>query len=264
MTVRVDGRTVFRVWEGGGTIASDRARRIQRRLNTLLETPAAIVPARVEASGDTSRMVSVAGVPVVTVTQTDAEDNVAGLDALGAQWAGSVDRVLLRARDRRTTAWARFTSEVQASVHASFARLVESAIRIVPRFLAALLVLGLFWTLGAGIRLLMRAVFRRVVDDLTVENLIKQFTYYAVWILGLIVAVDALGFDPHGRLVLVRNAEVFTSRVTNNTASPVRRGSVRVFPGIRSRPPAGRGDPAGGGAEGARSAGGTTGIRSHS
>ena len=34
-----------------------------------------------------------------------------------------------------------------------------------------------------------------------------------------------------GRLVLVPNAEVFTSRVTNNTASPVRRGSAEVFVG---------------------------------
>jgi small-conductance mechanosensitive channel len=142
----------------------------------------------------------------------------------------------------------------------------------------------------------MRAIFRRVVDDLTVENLIKQFAYYSVWTLGLIVAVDALGFDPEtvvtglgltglalgfalkdiisnfvsgililtlrpfrlgdqiivgdtegaverielrateirtydGRLVLVPNAEVFTSRVTNNTASPVRRGAVEIHLG---------------------------------
>jgi small-conductance mechanosensitive channel len=34
-----------------------------------------------------------------------------------------------------------------------------------------------------------------------------------------------------GRLVLVPNADVFTSRVTNNTQSPVRRGSVALFLG---------------------------------
>ena len=296
VTVRVDGRAVFRVGEAGGSSAAERARQIERRLNTLLETPAALVPARSERSGDTARVVSVAGVPVVTVTPTDAADNLLSPEVLAAQWARSLDRVLLRARDRRTTAWGRFTAEVQASVQAAFARLIESAIRIIPRVLAALLVVGLFWALAAGVRLLMRALFRRVVDDLTVENLIKQFTYYAVWTLGLIVAVDALGFDPQtvvtglgltglalgfalkdiisnfvsgililtlrpfrlgdqiivgetegaverielrateirtydGRLVLVPNAEVFTSRVTNNTASPVRRGDVQVFLG---------------------------------
>ena len=295
-TVRVDGRTVFRVSGSGDLAASERARQIERRLATLLETPQAIVRARIETSGDTARIVSVAGVPVVTVTQLDAEDNVVGLDALAAQWAGSVDRVLVRARDRRMTAWGRFSGQVQGSVQTAFARLAESAIQIIPRFLAALLVLGLFWAAAAGLRLLMREIFRRVVDDLTVENLIKQFAYYSVWTLGLIVAVDALGFDPQtvvtglgltglalgfalkdiisnfvsgililtlrpfqlgdqnvvgetegaverielrateirtydGRLVLVPNAEVFTSRVTNNTASPIRRGNVVLYLG---------------------------------
>ncbi len=36
-----------------------------------------------------------------------------------------------------------------------------------------------------------------------------------------------------GRLVLVPNGEVFTSRVTNNTASPLRRASVQVFLGYK-------------------------------
>ena len=35
-----------------------------------------------------------------------------------------------------------------------------------------------------------------MVDDLTVEHLIKQLAYYAIWALRLFVAVDALGFQP--------------------------------------------------------------------
>jgi small-conductance mechanosensitive channel len=58
------------------------------------------------------------------------------------------------------------------------------------------LVLSLFCAVSALVRRLMRALFRRVVEDLTVENLIKQFTYYAIWGPGILVAVDALGFDP--------------------------------------------------------------------
>lgn len=56
--------------------------------------------------------------------------------------------------------------------------------------------IGLFWPVTAGVRWLMRFIFRRVVEDLTVENLIKQVAYYAVWTLGIIVAIDAFGFDP--------------------------------------------------------------------
>ena len=42
----------------------------------------------------------------------------------------------------------------------------------------------------------MRAVFHRVVDDLTVENLIKQVAYYTVWLLGLLLAASTFGIEP--------------------------------------------------------------------
>ena len=296
VTVRLDGRAVLRVGPAPGVDAQARAERIERRLATLLETPRAIAPARVEPLGDTARVVSVAGVPVVTVGRVDAEDNVLGLDPLAAQWARAVDGALVRARERRATGWSRFAVGVRGSVRTAFARLAESAIVVVPRAIAAFLVIAAFGLLATGIRWLLRVLFRRVVSDLTLENLVKQLAYYAVWALGILVAVDALGFRPQtvvtglgltslalgfalkdiisnfvsgllilalrpfqigdqivvqgvegsverirlrateirtygGRLVLVPNAELFTSRLTNNTASPVRRGRVRLFLG---------------------------------
>lgn len=297
-TVRVDGRALFRVGGGSeGESASDRARRAERRLMTLLEKPGAIASARVEsAKSGGGRIVTVAGVPVVTVTPGDAEDNLTDVDALAAQWAQATDAALSRAAARRQSAWGRFVTEVRGSVQTAFARLLESGITIIPRGLAAVVVMALFWLLASGARWLMRLIFRRVVSDLTVENLIKQIAYYAIWTLGLVVTVDALGFNPQtvatglgltgialgfalkdiisnfvsgllilllrpfqigdqivvgptegtveritlratemraydGRIVLVPNAEVFTSRVTNNTADPVRRGSVDLFLG---------------------------------
>lgn len=297
-TVRVDGRPVLRLGAADSVSAAERAARVERRIATLLGTPRALTPVRVERSGpaDSNRTLSVSGVPVVTVTRADAEDNVATVDVLAAQWSEMLDAAIGRAAERRLSRWGRFGAEVQASVETAFSRLVESAVRIVPRALAAILVLGLFWLLAAGVRRLMRAVFRRVISDLTVENLLKQLAYYAIWALGLLVAVDALGFQPQtvvtglgltglalgfalkdiisnfvsgvlilalrpfqlgdqivvgetegsverirlrateirtydGRLVLVPNAELFTSRVTNNTASPVRRAVVPLFLG---------------------------------
>src|SRR5690606_22039946 len=140
-----------------------------------------------------------------------------------------------------------------------------------------------------AVRALMKKVVRRLANDLTVENLVRQVSYYAVWVLGIIVAASAFGLEPStlatglgltslalgfalkdilsnfvsglliltlrpfqlgdqiiigetegsverielratqirtydGRRVLVPNAETFTSRVTNNTAAPIRRG----------------------------------------
>ncbi len=71
-------------------------------------------------------------------------------------------------------------AEVQSSVQTGFGRLGEPAIAIIPRALAALLVIGLFWAIAALVRWLMRLIFRHIVEDLTVENLIKQVAYYVV------------------------------------------------------------------------------------
>lgn len=297
VTVRLDGRALFRVGSAADTDPATRARRVERRLATLLENPQAIVPARVEpGASEDEQIVTVAGVPVVTVTIGDAEDNLTTPAALAALWAQRIDTALAEGQARRLSPGGRFAAEVQSAVTAAFARLGESALTIIPRALAALLVLGLFWLLASLVRRLLRFVFKRLISDLTVENLIRQLTYYAIWGLGLLVAVDALGFDPQtvvtglgltglalgfalkdiisnfvsgllilglrpfqigdqivvgeteggverielratqirtydGRVVLVPNAEVFTSRVTNNTASPVRRGRVTLFLG---------------------------------
>jgi small-conductance mechanosensitive channel len=298
VTVRVDGRAVFRVGSADGEDAAARAARIERRIQALRDKPEAIGPVVVERSGTDGmlRMLTVSGVPVVTINPEDAQDNLTGIDSLAAQWSAALDRALQRAKQQRQTSWGRFRSDVQGAVQTAFSRLGESALTVIPRVLAALLVLLLFWGLAAVLRWLMRTIFHRIISDLTLENLIKQVVYYAVWVLGFIVAVDALGWDPQaiatalgltglalgfalkdvlsnfvsglillasrpfevhdqiivgrtegtierimlratqirtydGRLVLVPNAEIFTNRITNNTASPVRRGSVQVFLG---------------------------------
>lgn len=309
-TVRLDGRAVFRVGPSETTPAAVRAQQIEARLLALLANPSAITPATIEPEsaspvGGTSaatpeaRVINIAGVPVVRVTLADAQDHVTTVDALALQWAHAIDTALARAQARRLSPWQGFVVEVQGAVQTAFARLIESATRLIPRVLAALLVILLFWAIAATVRVLMRVLFRRIVEDLTTENLIKQVAYYAVLALGILLAADALGFEPQtvvaglgltslalgfalrdiisnfvsgllilglrpfrlgdeivvgeiegtvvrielratqirtydGRLVLVPNAELFTSRVTNNTASPVRRGSVTLFVGYDS------------------------------
>lgn len=159
-TVRVDGRPVFRVGGADSSDAAERALRIENRLGILLENPRAIGPARVERTAGRDLAVSVSGVSVVTVTPADAEDNVTSLEDLAVQWARAIDAALASARERRLSRFGRFGAEVRGAVTAAFSRLAESAIRIVPRALAALLVLALFWLLAAGARRLMRFVFR--------------------------------------------------------------------------------------------------------
>ncbi len=301
VTVRLDGRAVFQVRAVGELDASSRARQIERRMNRILANPEAIAPPRIapKTSNNAEQVITIAGIPVVTVTEADAQDHLTTINALTIQWLQAIDTNLERARLRRLSPGGRFFAEIQASIESAFGRLIESAIIIIPRALASLLVIGLFWAIATLVRWLMRIIFRRIVEDLTVENLIKQVAYYAVWILGAIVALDAFGFDPQtvvtglgltslalgfalkdilsnfisgililvlrpfelgdqiivgetegnverielratqlrtydGRVVLVPNADLFTSRIINNTASPIRRSSVSLFIGYDS------------------------------
>ena len=301
VTVRLNGRAVFRVGAVGKLDATARAKQIERRMNRLLENPEAIAPPRIQPidPNNLDRVIAIAGVPVVTVTAADAQDNLTTVHVLAIQWSKAIDTALLRSSKRRLSLGGRFTAQVQASIETAFGRSLESAIVIIPRALAALLVIGLFWAIAAIVRWLMRQILHRIATDPTAENLIKQVAYYAVWGLGSIVALDAFGFDPQavatglgltslalgfalkdilsnfisgllilflrpfelgdqiiigeiegnverielratqlrtydGRVVLVPNAEVFTSRIINNTAHPLRRGSVTLFIGYDS------------------------------
>lgn len=294
--VRLDGRVLFRVGQGDAPNAQERARRIERRLASLLDNAAATGAVVIQPSGE-NRTILVAGVPVLTVSVEDAQDNVTTPDALAANWGSVVERALERARERRQSFGGRFWAETRASFEVAFSRLLESAVYVIPRALAALTIVTLFWAVARLIRLGLRALFRHFVEDETTESLVKQVIYYSIVTVGLMVAVDALGFEPQtvvtglgltglalgfalkdiisnfvsgililslrpfdlgdqivvgptegrverielratqirtydGRVALVPNAEVFSSRIINNTAHPIRRGSVTVYLGF--------------------------------
>jgi len=291
--VRLDGRTLFRVGPSGELDAAARARRVELRLEALLDSPETIDPAVVElAETETDeRLITVNAAPIVTVTAADADENLTSVEALADRWAGVIDDALLEARARRSA-----RPEVLVVMEAAFVRLAESARTVLPRALATFLILALFGLLAWLVRGLLTRLFAVIIQDRTTENLIRQIVYYAIWLLGIVIAVNALGFDPQalatglglsslalgfalkdilsnfvsgllillmrpfelgdeivvgdtegaveridlrateirtydGRVVLVPNAELFTLRVTNNTASSTRRGSLTFYLG---------------------------------
>lgn len=296
-SVRLDGHRVLRVGPSGSLTATERARQIERRLQTLLAQKAPVPPPKIEPARDgVARAIVALGVPIVTVTAEDAEDNLTTTDALSRQWSKTLAAALQGAHAERTSTWRRLRAETSGAVKTAFAGVLESTVRLLPRGVAAGLVLLLFWSIAWAVRAGLRLLLERFVLDLTLQNLIKQIAYYSVWVLGVVVAIDALGVDRRsmvtglgvtslalgfalkdilsnfvsgllllilrpfrvgdeiavgetegrvtrvrlrateirtydGRLVLVPNSEVFTSRVVNNTASPVRRATLHAFLG---------------------------------
>ena len=184
------------------------------------------------------------------------------------------------------------SQQVSVVVTESFEKLIGAVIRVLPAVVSAVVVLLVFWGLATLARKAAREA-SRVIHDQTVRLLVVQVTYHFVWIVGILVTLDAVGMNLQtaatalglggvaigfalkdilsnlvsgvlilamrpfeigdqivvgetegtveqielratqirtydGRLVLVPNGEVFTSRITNNTASPLRRASVYI------------------------------------
>jgi small-conductance mechanosensitive channel len=182
---------------------------------------------------------------------------------------------------------------VAPGVRASAEHLLTTIGELLPAIAAATAVLTVFWVLAKLARRIAQ-LGAKYVDNPTQRNLIRQVSFYAVWAIGIVVALGVLGLDARavatglglggvalgfalkdilsnfvsgllillmhtfeiddqivvgetegtverievrathirtydGRLILVPNGEIFSSRVTNNTASPLRRASVSVY-----------------------------------
>lgn len=195
--VLVDGHEIFKVGPAGDQDAAARARQVERRIELLLGSPDQIRPARVEPAGqDGAVAVTVAGVPVVVVTADDAADNLTTPDRLAATWAAALDAELAAASARRSSGLQRFVTEVRSAFSAAFLRLGSAMVALIPRTLAALLVLLLFGLGAKLVRGLLRIVFERAAIEPTIENLIRQVAFFGIWGFGVVAAISALGFDP--------------------------------------------------------------------
>jgi small conductance mechanosensitive channel len=150
--VRLAGAPVIVVGPTSEETADARAARIERRLERLADRVDEVPQPVVVRQGDGTAVVSVADSPVVTVSRADAEEHVTTVDALATSWAGDIGRALERARRARTSPWGRLAAEARGSLTSAFVRLLESATRVVPRALAALSVLGVFWAIAALVR----------------------------------------------------------------------------------------------------------------
>lgn len=293
VTVRLYGRPLFRVVPNAGLDAGIRAAQIERRLNRLVETQAALGAIKIERPTATERVIAVGNAPIVTVTAGDAAENLADIDTLAQQWAARIESAVNGIQGESQSPARIFITRIQSAFRTAFSRLAESAADIVPAALAAALVLALFWGAAALVRLLLRTALPSVTQDITFASLVKQGVYYTICLLGVFVAAGALGFGPQhvatglgltslalgfalkdilsnfvsgilllalrpfelgdqivvgetegsverielratqirtydGLIVYVPNADIFTSRVINNTATPIRRAAIRV------------------------------------
>lgn len=84
--------------------------------------------------------------------------------------------------------------EVSTAVSQSFQRLIAAVLKVLPAAISAIIVLAVFWVLARLVRRVARAG-AQYIDDQTTRLLVTQVTYYLVWAIGFIVALDAVGVN---------------------------------------------------------------------
>ncbi len=117
------------------------------------------------------------------------------VDRLAAQWGARIHDSLAQGRERRSSPGRRFLAQVNGNVRMAVARLLEAIADLIPSLLAAALVITLFGLLAAGVRRVLRTKIPLIHEPIT-QSFIRQISYYAIWVVGILVALDAMGFNP--------------------------------------------------------------------
>jgi small conductance mechanosensitive channel len=289
--VRLEGRRLFDVTASGDATAAERAARINRRLQRLVEREEAVPPFTPNdvLTQNGEQVIMLGDVRVMTITSADAEDALTDARELALLRGGQISRAVADARASRANA----LTGVGILLRNSFHDLITSFVRWLPRLAGALLLLVIFWLLARLANWITRLATKRLNLDPNLRDLLRALTVYAVWTAGLFAILSTLGANGasiatavgvsglvlgfafqgilshflaglllllggkfrigdqimlrefegtverielramhlrtyDNRLVVIPNADVFSSVVTSNTASPQRQRSFMI------------------------------------
>ncbi|PQV63116.1 Small-conductance mechanosensitive channel [Abditibacterium utsteinense] len=191
--VGVEGRRLFDVGPSGNSSALQRATRINRRLQNLIEGEVDLPrfsPDAVKAVGG-EQVITLGNVSVITITQSDAED------------AGQTSRDLALVQG---TVMSRAVRDARASrqnplrgagilISNSLRGLISSFLGWLPRVFAAALLILIFYFLARLARAIARASTARLGFDPNLRALLLALSFYGVWLVGTLAILSALGLD---------------------------------------------------------------------
>jgi small-conductance mechanosensitive channel len=191
--VEVEGRRLFDLGPSASVSALQRAARVNRRLQNLVEGEADVPrfsPDDVRAQGGES-VIHIGDVAVLTVTQSDAED--AGQDAreLALVQGSAMSRAVREARATRQNP----LRGAGILIANSLRGLIASFLSWLPRVFAALLLTLVFWFLAKLGRALTKKATHRFDFDPNLRALLLALSFYGVWFVGSLAILSALGFD---------------------------------------------------------------------
>lgn len=185
--ILVRGQPVFQVGSVASLSAAERAQIINRRIAGVLSRSKS--PDTVTTKFDPERQVVLLQVNnrvLMTVTQQDALDFDATVEALARKWAESLNRSLAQPT---------LAIDVLQRLSSTARQFASDTISLLPSLLGALLIVGSTWMIARGVRRVGVLWAEQTEGDRSSEILIGRLCYGGVWTLGSIVALTVLGLD---------------------------------------------------------------------
>ena len=191
--VKINNRRLFDVLAGSGLSAIDRADKVHRRLVNLLLRVEPVSPFTPRDVQDQNNQTTVllGDEPIVTVTDADAQDALTTRHNLALQWGQAMYKAVADARATRSNP----VTGAGILIRDSFADLLKSMLRWLPRLAGAIILALIFWLTARAIRWITRAFVARTNFDSNLRQLFLALAFYGTWTVGLIAILSTLGLD---------------------------------------------------------------------
>ena len=185
--ILVRGRPVFQVGSLADLGARERAKIINRRVNSLLAQSETL--GQVTVNPDNPRQVATLRLNnrvLMTVTQQDAQDFGLSVEALAERWAEQLNQAIKKPP---------LAIDVGQRLYGTVRQLLRDTVTNLPSLLGALVVVGITWGVAKGVQFIGFSWAQRTEGDRSTEILIGRLGYGGVWVLGSVVALGVLGLN---------------------------------------------------------------------
>jgi small conductance mechanosensitive channel len=193
--VKVNERTLFEVAGVTKEAAEQRADRINRRLQRLIEHPGDVLRFTEENTSinptNDGYVIKLDNETILTVTQADVDYYLTPAPELAQTWSVKLVGGVMAGRIARTGT----LGDIGMLTLTSLTDLIRSIIQWSPRLLGAILLAILFWGLAKLARKTAQWATSSKRLDPNMRQLAIALAFYSVWAMGLLAILSALGID---------------------------------------------------------------------
>ncbi len=193
--VKVNERMLFEVAGATKEAAEQRADRINRRLQRLIEQPGDVMRYTEEntsiSSTNDGYVIKLDNEDILTVTQADVDYYLTPAPELAQTWSVKIVGGVMTGRISRTGT----LGDIGMLTLTSLTDLIRSIIQWSPRLLGAVILALLFWPLAKLARKTAQWATSSKRLDPNMRQLAIALAFYSVWAMGILAILSALGID---------------------------------------------------------------------